>query len=387
MHDVASLGQHGLHHALLAAGVTVAESGSLVLTGQLSVRSHPWLADYEVAGRVLVPSTALVDLALYAGDQVGCASLADLTVQMPLWLPSQETVRIQAVVSPSDEAAVPAGQRMVSVYSQHQDSDSEWICHARGHLTVEENAGAESPDVDGIDVSLPEEVVADGFLVHPALLDAALRDALAANGDELMPAEFSGVRVSAVGARSIRTRVSRAGDGTVSVIGVDPAGEEVFAVQRVAARTVDVQQPDGMGGDLFRLDWVAPSDTVREKEAVPGWSVLNLAEGSGLAELVGRICDTAAEGKAGNVCVVAASDRDVVSGVHGLVADVLGVVQRWLAGELNGKSLVVVTRGAVVVNAGERPVDLAGAAVWGLVRSVQVEHPGRVVLVDVDDDP
>ena len=29
--------------------------------------------------------------------------------------------------------------------------------------------------------------------------------------------------------------------------------------------------------------------------------------------------------------------------------------------------------------------DLAGAAVWGLVRSAQAEHPGRFVLVDVDD--
>ena len=34
--------------------------------------------------------------------------------------------------------------------------------------------------------------------------------------------------------------------------------------------------------------------------------------------------------------------------------------------------------------AGEGVTDLAGAAVWGLVRSAQAEHPGRVVLVDSD---
>jgi polyketide synthase 7 len=34
--------------------------------------------------------------------------------------------------------------------------------------------------------------------------------------------------------------------------------------------------------------------------------------------------------------------------------------------------------------AGEDVTDLAGAAVWGLVRSAQAEHPGRVVLVDSD---
>ena len=49
----------------------------------------------------------------------------------------------------------------------------------------------------------------------------------------------------------------------------------------------------------------------------------------------------------------------------------------------------MVTRGAVALP-GEDVTDLAGAAVWGLVRSAQTEHPGRIVLVDSDaplDDP
>ena len=44
------------------------------------------------------------------------------------------------------------------------------------------------------------------------------------------------------------------------------------------------------------------------------------------------------------------------------------------------------TRGAAGLP-GEDVTDLAGAAVWGLVRSAQSEHPGRFVLVDVDDQP
>ena len=43
----------------------------------------------------------------------------------------------------------------------------------------------------------------------------------------------------------------------------------------------------------------------------------------------------------------------------------------------------MLTRGAVGL-AGEDVSDLAGAAVWGLVRSAQAEHPGRMVLVDSD---
>jgi polyketide synthase 12 len=46
-------------------------------------------------------------------------------------------------------------------------------------------------------------------------------------------------------------------------------------------------------------------------------------------------------------------------------------------------TLVVSTRGAMALP-GEDVTDLAGAAVWGLVRSAQTEHPGRIMLVDTD---
>lgn len=44
------------------------------------------------------------------------------------------------------------------------------------------------------------------------------------------------------------------------------------------------------------------------------------------------------------------------------------------------------TRGAVAAGAGEEVRDLASAAVLGLVRSAQSENPGRIVLVDLDED-
>src|SRR5205823_1287681 len=46
--------------------------------------------------------------------------------------------------------------------------------------------------------------------------------------------------------------------------------------------------------------------------------------------------------------------------------------------------LVLVTRGAMGVTDGEAP-DPARAALWGLVRSAQSEHPDRFVLVDLDE--
>jgi polyketide synthase 12 len=83
-----------------------------------------------------------------------------------------------------------------------------------------------------------------------------------------------------------------------------------------------------------------------------------------------------------NVVVqVTAGDRDV----HAVTGQVLGVLQNWLADQRSaGSRLVVVTSGAVATRVGEDVPDLAGAAVWGLLRSAQAEHPDRFVLLDTD---
>src|SRR6201999_3887874 len=72
----------------------------------------------------------------------------------------------------------------------------------------------------------------------------------------------------------------------------------------------------------------------------------------------------------------------VVGSAYAATHEALAVLQSWLAGEGPGP-FVVLTHGAVGL-AGEDVTDLAGAAVWGLVRSAQAEQPGRVVLVDSD---
>lgn len=86
------------------------------------------------------------------------------------------------------------------------------------------------------------------------------------------------------------------------------------------------------------------------------------------------------------VVVIPAGGRDLT--VDDALADVLKRLQAGLADErLADTPLVVLSREAVAVNGGEDVADLGGAAVWGLVRSAQSEHPGRIVIVDLDDDP
>ncbi|TXL83333.1 type I polyketide synthase, partial [Streptomyces sp. IB2014 016-6] len=71
--------------------------------------------------------------------------------------------------------------------------------------------------------------------------------------------------------------------------------------------------------------------------------------------------------------------------VHATVTGVLRIIQAWLADEqLGATRLVLLTRSAVATDGGD-VTDLTGAAVWGLARSVQAEHPDRLVVVDIDE--
>jgi hypothetical protein len=63
---------------------------------------------------------------------------------------------------------------------------------------------------------------------------------------------------------------------------------------------------------------------------------------------------------------------------------VLELMQQFLAQEqLSCSRLVLMTRGAVAAGPWEGVADLAGAAVWGLVRSVQAENTGRLAPADL----
>ncbi|WP_256861156.1 acyltransferase domain-containing protein, partial [Streptomyces tsukubensis] len=66
------LGVSAAGHPLLGAAVSLAGDGGALLTARLSLDTHPWLADHSVLGTALLPGTALVELAVRAGDEVGC---------------------------------------------------------------------------------------------------------------------------------------------------------------------------------------------------------------------------------------------------------------------------------------------------------------------------
>ncbi|NBH07369.1 polyketide synthase dehydratase domain-containing protein, partial [Amycolatopsis sp. SID8362] len=74
--------------------------------------------------------TALLELAVRAGDEVGCDHVEELTLAAPLVLPSRDAaVVVQVWTGAPDDR----GRRPVTVYSRAADAPGlPWVLHASG---------------------------------------------------------------------------------------------------------------------------------------------------------------------------------------------------------------------------------------------------------------
>ncbi|MEU1260174.1 type I polyketide synthase, partial [Streptomyces chartreusis] len=237
----------------------------------------------------------------------------------------------------------------------------------------------------------------DGYGLHPALLDAVLHAAgftgPGGDGGAALPFSWEDVALFASGARTVRARLERTGERTVRIAVADTEGGAVLSVGGLTVRPVDGDQMAGAGSAaapdaLLRTVWTAVGERTAD---VP-------AEIAVLGELPE---DLAGELVTAGVNVVAYDDLAAVAGHHGVVLAPVGetgvdpagsahaharaalsLAQSWLDDErLTEARLVVLVRGATT---GAEP---GAAAAWGLLRSVQSEHPGRIGLLDVPGDP
>ena len=102
----------------------------LLLTGRLSVQTHPWLADHVVHGSVLLPGTAFVELAIRAGDRVGCDVVEELVLEAPLVVPERR--RAVAPGGGGSRRMSPVGARSPCTPEPRTPADQPWTRHATG---------------------------------------------------------------------------------------------------------------------------------------------------------------------------------------------------------------------------------------------------------------
>ncbi|WP_345031090.1 type I polyketide synthase [Kutzneria kofuensis] len=405
--DAPSLGLAGVDHPMLGAVVRLPQSDGLAATSRLSVRTHPWLADHAVGGVVIVPSAGLVELAVRAGDEVGCSVLDELVIETPLVLPAHGGVRVQVAVGGPNED----GTRSVDVFSLRDGEEDAWTRHATGVLSSAAAiadtfdfaawppAGARAVDVNDLYADLAERGYAYGpafqgvralwqrgeeifaeiavsedaakFGIHPALLDAALHPVLRSASEDLrQPLEWHTVALHAVGASALRVRLAPAGADAVSLSAADETGGLVVTAASLGFRSLPAvaESTTLVANALFQVDWTVLPDV--GGVLAPSWTTVATADDvTGLTEVPTAV-------------ILEAGDDEALA----LTSRVLEVVQAWLAGSgLEDSRLVVVTRGAVPGSDGV-VTDPAAAAAWGLVRAAQAENPDRIVLLDLGPD-
>ncbi|MBX7547971.1 type I polyketide synthase [Streptomyces sp. NPDC004232] len=385
-------------HPLLGRPQPDADGPGIRHTAALSTSRHPWLADHVIGGRVLAPATLFAELAARAAGASGAVRLAELALHEPLVLSPAEPTQVQVVAGAADGT----GGRPVTVWARTAETPGPWTRHATATLTTADptpggtapiGAAPEAwppPGAVPVPVGYPrlashglrygpafravtalwrrdEEVFAElslspgeaatagAYTLHPALLDAALHSALLAAepggrpSAPRVPMACTGLTVYVPGAHAARAAVRRLGPDEFRLTLTDPAGRPVAAVESVVTRSLPA--PPRAAAGTYRLAW-RPTTPVHD--AVPGHEVLDVPA----------------------LAATLPADLPVPDRVRGLLTAVLERLRGWACGVRPG-CLLVLTRNAT----GDDP-DLAEAAVAGLVRSAQSEHPGRIVLAD-----
>ncbi|MFJ9211564.1 type I polyketide synthase [Streptomyces sp. NPDC102264] len=431
--DVTSAGLGRVDHPLLAAVTELADSEGLVFSGRLSLRTHPWLTDYRVLGAAVLPGAAYTDLALRAGDHVGCASLDDLVLGVPLVIPERDGVQVRLSLDGPDAS----GRRAFTVDSRG-DEGGGWTRHATGTLAAEAEpvtddliawppSEAEPVELDGhyatlaasgldhgpafqglraawrkgdevfAEVVLPDGLTDEGFGLHPALLDAALHVIGLGVSSEGLPFSWAGVRLLATGATELRVRLTPVGVDAVAVLVADGHGEPVAAVDALSLRPISADQftlaRSAHRDSLFEVKWVPMPDAAPDSGT---WAVLggDTARSAHALTAAGEPVDehgdlaallAAVDAGAPVPRFVAVTPGEGATTSREATRLTLELLQKWLTDDRFTESrLVLLTSGAVAAGPEEDVPDLVRAPAWGLVRSAQSEHPARFVLVDVD---
>ncbi|MFF8961100.1 type I polyketide synthase, partial [Streptomyces sp. NPDC014894] len=332
--SVSALGQTVAGHPFLGAVLELPERDTTVFTGQLSLATHPWLADHAIHDAVLLPATALVDLALHAGARLGCPHIDELTLHTPLALSDGASRDLRLTVTGRPDLD---GVRELTFHSRphtpqhqqhhpqdHESDQDEWTHHATATLTphtpeppphttptptpttwpparttpldltttykdLTHHGYHYGPLFQGLtqawqhdnhiyaDITLPTNTPTNGHTTHPALLDAALHPLAlfkdeTATGQTAVPYAFEGVVLHSVRATALRVRLTKTGEHTVSLAAHDSTGAPVITIGTLTLRP----RTAPVHAVLHHTEWIArPTPSTAQDFGRVGFLSLN----------------------------------------------------------------------------------------------------------------
>ncbi|WP_267888471.1 type I polyketide synthase [Nocardia yamanashiensis] len=274
-----------------------------------------------------------------------------------------------------------------------------------------------TPDGFAADIECPPgiEDTVRSFYFHPALLDAGLHGFAAGQGEVprlVLPFSWQGVRFSGMRSGRMRVSVAFTGNQQARIIVRDGHGLHLGSVESLTVRelTTTLDGAERPAESLFAPTWVRLTQPPGHPAGEPPVTVALFGGRANALELGGGPRGRT-ENHSGAIDLVAeyahpgvVLDGPVSDGVRtarvlalvfepgtGLAPDgaalaaALAVLNDRLAAEAAADSrILVLTRSAVRATPADA-VHPHTAALVAMVRSIQLENPDRITIVDVDD--
>ncbi len=478
-------------HPLLGDRVS---SPVLLFQTSLSIANTPWLSDHRIYDAALLPGAGFIELALAAAREVigtEDVALSDVSLREGLTVPEAGTVTAQVVATPRDD-----GTFLIQVFSEVlADAESDTAATWRTHLEATASPSSTAAPVSGVpslaaegrvdkDVNayydhltaqgalygpgfrcitsigrsngevvgrmeLPEALGDDRllFMVHPAMLDAAIQmvgvglpwaDDPQQTDDVFLPVSVASYRVFQSAPtvawchiHALRVNPTRSSISTDFLL-IDPSGATIAAVEGLELHRVSRAAMQRAADKPVRPDWMlevdwqaAPLDGAAQP-VTGNW--LLVSDGAPLAaELAAQLTERGAsvfvaEHSAQFTDTAQGWTLDVTDASHfqrlfaeapprvgtpwtGVVSMVgtptdpedldgaaLSRLHAHRVGALlalvpvmadSGAKLWIITRGTQAV--GDVVPDLVDAPIWGLANVIASEYPAlRVVRIDLD---
>ena len=294
-------------HPLLGVRLHTALSEIVQFEGELNAESLPYLRDHRVAGRLILPGAAFIEMALAAGQLALEApqTLEDMVIGEPLVVAEDELRRVQTIVRRSvDQLAT-----FEVVSASTSDGDAAWRRHASGtlrplqaaeptqkleplqgaaRLTRDEHQAALAArglsfgrslhGVESIEyrdgearamIGLPDEGATDSasYLLPPALLDACLQVLAAgiprgaATGGAYLPLTIDSICLYRRPGRAVTSRAvvdtpaQRPSTTLTGHVTISDASGVLAELRGITLRAAAAEAASSPASDLYTIDW------------------------------------------------------------------------------------------------------------------------------------
>jgi coronafacic acid polyketide synthase Cfa7 len=445
LHAGAQVGGGHLEDLTLLAPLPVPADGTVDLQVRLGAPSHGGQRAADVYFRLpAAPGWTRHATGVLAPPDTGPTTDAPVWPELQCWPPpGADPVDVPGLYAHLAEEGVgfgPAFQRVTAAWRRDGEVFLEAALPTDGTNGATGAHGADGAAGFTLHPTLLDAGLQASLIASRAGTQASPRTSPAGEPSVRMLFSLSGLRLYAGGVGAVRAQLSPAGpvgdlagqDGH-SLRLADAAGRPVAQVRTVRLRTVPppAGRPSPASRQPYQLDWQEFPYSASPAPALAGWilpghraddadSTHSVQDSDGAARYLRRADPAAAvfPGPGPALDALTAAEEPAASGqreaggqreaegpaavallagsaspgepveqaAHRTTRDLLATVQQWLADERSRPHpLVVITRGAVATNDHQETLQLAQTPAWGLLRTAQVEHPGRFLLLDVDE--